>query len=80
MDFSKLANEQVSEMRRKRHACFSAIAEENIDNTRTFQKINFDDIVKALQNTHQKDESIYDLASYKEAFDTLCNTLPLSED
>lgn len=38
-----------------------------------FQKFSFDDIAEALQNTHQHDESICDLASYKEAFDTLCN-------
>lgn len=36
-------------------------------------KFIFDDIVKALQNTHRNDESMCDLASYKEAFDTLCN-------
>ncbi|MDE6689133.1 MAG: hypothetical protein K2J86_04545 [Prevotella sp.] len=38
-----------------------------------FNQFSFDDIVKALQNTHRNDESICDLASYKEAFDTLCN-------
>lgn len=41
-----------------------------------FKKFSFDDIVEALQNTHQKDESICDLASYKEAFDMLCNITP----
>ena len=41
-----------------------------------FRTLSFDDIAKALQNTHQKDESICDLASYKEAFDMLCNIAP----
>lgn len=44
-----------------------------------FRTFSFDDIVEALQNTHRHDESICDLASYKEAFDTLCHTLPSGE-
>lgn len=38
-----------------------------------FNQFSFDDIGKALQNMHRHDESICDLASYKEAFDTLCH-------
>ena len=34
----------------------------------------FDEIVKALQKTHCKERSIRNLASYKEAFDIICNT------
>lgn len=38
-----------------------------------FNKFSFDEIAEALQDTHRRDESICDLASYKEAFDTLRN-------
>lgn len=39
MDFSKMTDEQVYEIRRKRHACFSAIAEE-YDSFEEFVKAN----------------------------------------
>lgn len=39
-----------------------------------FKSLSFDEIVKALQNTHRNDSSIKCLAGYKEAFDIICNT------
>ena len=39
MNFSKMTDKQVYEMRRKRHACFSAIAEE-YDSFKEFIKAN----------------------------------------
>ena len=39
-----------------------------------FTTVGFDAIVKALQNTHRNDSPIRGLASYKEAFDIICNT------
>lgn len=39
-----------------------------------FISVGFDNILKALQNTHRNERSIRCLAGYKEAFDIICNT------
>ena len=39
-----------------------------------FLVIGFDNILKALRNTHRNDKSIQDVAAYKEAFDIICLT------
>lgn len=39
-----------------------------------FLTVGFENIIKALRNTHRNDESIQNVAAYKEAFDTICLT------
>lgn len=39
-----------------------------------FLSVGFDNVLRALQNTHRNDRSINDTASYKEAFDIICLT------
>lgn len=39
-----------------------------------FLSVGFDNVLKALRNTHRNDCSIKDSASYKEAFDIICHT------
>lgn len=39
-----------------------------------FNSLTFDDVLKALRNTHRNDRSIEDVAAYKEAFDIICLT------
>lgn len=39
-----------------------------------FLSVGFENVLKALRNTHRNDHSIQDAASYKQAFDTICLT------
>ena len=39
-----------------------------------FLTVGFDNVLKALRNTHRNDRSIEDVAAYKEAFDIICLT------
>lgn len=44
-----------------------------------FNSVTFDDILAALRHTHRNDQSIQNVAGYKEAYDVFCKLKPAGE-